>query len=95
MACDPKTYSGLNAAMMDAIRLDLAKMGMVMPQAPEGVVAHAEFGVEVQYRFSEQENTLWVQVSQKPFFVPCVMIYSRLDQAVARHQSGMDPANPH
>lgn len=95
MACDSKTYSGLSAAMMDAIRLDLAKMGMQMPATHEGVVAHLEFGVEVQYRFTEGESTLWVQISQKPFFVPCAMIYARLDQAVARHQMGQDPANPH
>jgi hypothetical protein len=59
------------------------------------VVAVVEFGVEVQYRFSEGEQTLWVMVSQKPFFVPCHMIYARLDQAVARHQMGADPATPH
>jgi hypothetical protein len=95
MACDSKTYSGLSAATMEAIRLDLSKMGMNMPNTPEGTVAVSEFGVEVQFRFSEQAATLWVQVSQKPFFVPCAMIYARLDQAVARHQSGADPATPH
>jgi hypothetical protein len=80
--------------MMDGIRVDLQKMGMQMPPAPEGVVMHIEFGVEAQYRFSEGDATLWVQVSKKPFFVPCGMIYSRMDQAVARH-TGDAPTHPH
>lgn len=91
MACEGKTYSGLTAVMLQAIRIDLGELGMVMEEAHVGIVVHKDFGVEAEYEYREEHQTLFVRINKKPFFVPCSMIYGRMDQAIARRQVSHDP----
>jgi|GEM_PF-2487862 hypothetical protein len=91
MACEAKSYHGLTPPMMEAIRMDLLKMGMTMCESYVGKVNYDAFGVEAEFEYHETDRVLHVKVSQKPFFVPCSMIYGKMDQTISRHQSGHDP----
>jgi hypothetical protein len=95
MACEGKKYHGLNEVMMRGIRLDLHQMGIPITEASEGVVMNQSYGVEVEYSYSDSEQSLFVRILQKPFFIPCSMIYGRLDQAIERRQMGHDPMADH
>lgn len=91
MACESKKYTGLTLLMMDRIRVDMQQMGMSMGEGHTGLVVHKDFGVEAEFSYHEGDQVLHVRITQKPFFVPCTMIYGRMDQAIARHQTGHDP----
>jgi|JI10StandDraft_1071094.scaffolds.fasta_scaffold1838141_2 hypothetical protein len=91
MACDAKTYHGLTDVMMRGIRIDLHQMGMSLPDGDQGIIVNQEYGVQVEFIYSNPELVLTVRIVEKPFFVPCSLIYGRLDQAIERRKMGHDP----
>lgn len=79
---------------MDGIREDMKSMGFAMT-GNEGTVTSEAFGVEVEYHYKEDAHNLTVTVTKKPFLIPCGMLYSRIDQAVARRRPAPDTPHHH
>lgn len=84
MACEPKTYGGVDATKMQQIRQELRKLGLTVPDTEQGKITSAEIGVEAEFRWDSAAQTVSVEIFQKPFFLPCGFIYGRLEQTINR-----------
>ena len=80
-------FPGSATALVDAIRAKMNGAGGRF----DGSDAVGEFTLptpigEIQGSYTVDKNTIWVEVSGKPFFVPCSAIEAKLLEIVrARH----------
>ncbi len=88
MACDPKSFSGVNSQTFAGIRIELAKIELELPEEHEGVITSKAYGVTAAYKLDEETEVLRVEVTKKPFFVPCGYIYGKLEEAFSRVKNG-------
>lgn len=84
MACDPKVYNDISPEIMDGLRRELANIELTLPEEDEGILHSSAFGVSANYKFDRTASTLRVEVTSKPFFVPCSYIFKKLDEAFER-----------
>ncbi|MEM0999570.1 MAG: hypothetical protein AAGN35_21105 [Bacteroidota bacterium] len=85
MACDEKVFSGVNAPKMTYVRAELRRLGLTVPDTDSGKITSAEIGVEAEFTWSAQAETLSIQIFQKPVFLPCAFIYGRLSQSLKQY----------
>ena len=88
MACDEKTFPNVDETTFKGIRGELAKIDLELPETHEGTITSAAYGVTAAYRLDETTKVLRVQVTKKPFFVPCNYIYGKLQEAFDRVKNG-------
>lgn len=88
MACDPRSFPGVDPKVFSGIRVELAKIDLELPETKEGTITSQAYGVTAAYRLDESTSTLHVEVTKKPFFVPCGYIYGKLEEAFARVKNG-------
>ena len=88
MGCEKKTFPNIDERTFYAIRGELAKIDLELPETHEGSITSAAYGVTAAYRLDLDQKVLHVQVTQKPFFVPCSYIYGKLNEAFERVQNG-------
>ncbi len=86
MACEAKAYSGICENKMAFIRKELRALGLSVPDDHEGHIRGADMGVVVEYRYTLHIEELWLKVHEKPFFIPCAFIFSRLENAIANYR---------
>ncbi len=84
MACDPRNFPNVDSKIFSGIRVELAKIDLDLPEEHEGTITSQAYGVTAAYRLDEPTSVLHVQVTKKPFFVPCTYIYGKLEEAFAR-----------
>ncbi len=84
MTCDPRTFPDVDPEVFSGIRAELAKIDLDLPEEHEGTITSQAYGVTAAYRLDKPTNVLHVQITKKPFFVPCTYIYGKLEEAFAR-----------
>jgi len=84
MACEKKTFTEITDSVMTGIRRGLAAMDMALPDADQGALHSAAYNVTAFYDFKRDQRILTVEVTEKPFFVPCAYIYKKIEEAVER-----------
>ncbi|HHG84615.1 MAG TPA: hypothetical protein ENJ82_07690 [Bacteroidetes bacterium] len=88
MACEEKVYEGVDAEKMKNIRIELGKLGLQVPETDTGKITSAQIGVEADFTWNPETQIIKVKVLEKPFFLPCAFIYSRLEQTINQDSSG-------
>ena len=66
---DCKEYEGINRTKLGELREELARQGVTIPEGDD-VAIKAPFGVELQAIYDEQNETLKICITDKPFYVP-------------------------
>lgn len=84
MACEKVTYSGVNAQVLENVRRELANIELTLPTSDSGELVSTAYGVTAAYEYVSTAETFSVQVTNKPFFVPCSYIHKKLEEAMAR-----------
>ena len=82
MACDPRTFSGVDATTFAAVQDSLRNEYGLEVDANEGEQSHR--GFTFTWSYDAAEETLRIQCTGKPFLVPCGVINSRIDQLAAK-----------
>ena len=88
MACEEKSYPNIDESSFTAIRKELSKIDLELPEDYEGEITSKAYGVTASYLFDPAIKTLKVKVVSKPFFVPCSYIYNKLSEAFERVTNG-------
>lgn len=96
VACEAKAYSGICINKFGYIKRELRQLGLQMPDDHSGRIVGPDIGVEAEFRYTEEIEELWLKVHEKPFFIPCAHIFSRLENAINNYQAapldlGPDP----
>lgn len=81
-ACDPFQFDNITADVFARITRELASKGFAL-SGPEGVV-NGPFGIVIEYRWNEQEQSLVIEVLEKSFFVSCSQIREQLASALGQ-----------
>lgn len=84
MACDPKVYTEVSPEVMNGLRRELAGIELALPETDQGILESAAYGVKANYNFDRTSAEMSVEITHKPFFVPCSYIYGKLDEAFER-----------
>lgn len=84
MACESTQYEDITEPVMAGIRRGLAAMDMALPEGNQGVLRSNAYNVSARFDFQPESKTLTVEVTEKPFFVPCSYIYKKVGEAVDR-----------
>jgi hypothetical protein len=80
MACSAVTYTGVTAAVFDCLKQKLTAAGIMVPAENNGVIAGE--GVKGTFSWDPAAATLIIQVTDKPFFLPCGTINDQIHKAV-------------
>ena len=80
--CDPVTYQGITPEVFGGLKKELESNGFSI-QGTSGVI-NGPFGIVMEYEWNEGAGTLYTQVIDKSFFVPCSQIYEQLNKAINR-----------
>lgn len=84
MACEKVVYDGISPSVLENVRLELSKIDLELPATETGEITSSAYGVTAAYEHSAAAETLSVQVTNKPFFVPCSYIHKKLEEALER-----------
>jgi hypothetical protein len=79
---DCKEYEGITRAKLADLRKDLARQGVTVPEGDD-VAVNAPFGIELQAIYDEQNKTLKICITDKPFYVPESQIWKIVDAGAA------------
>jgi hypothetical protein len=80
MACDPKTFNNVDQKVFDCLKGKLQSLGYSL-QGTSGTI-QGPMGIVIDYRWTDANATLFVEVTSKNFLVPCSRIYSELEKAI-------------
>ena len=78
--CDPVTYQGVSRQVFDGLKQELESNGFSVP-GTSGIIS-GPFSISVEYSWNEENSTLYTQVIDKSFFVPCSQIHDQLSRAL-------------
>jgi hypothetical protein len=81
--CDPVTYQGVTREVFEGLKQELESNGFSVP-GPSGIIS-GPFSIQVEYEWAEDDNTLYTQVVDKSFFVPCSQIHDQLSKALSKY----------
>lgn len=82
-----KYYGGITRSELDHLRRDLAKEGVTVPQG-DNVKFKGSFGVELQAIYDENKETLQINITKKPFYIPESEIWKIVDTGTAPYVGG-------
>lgn len=86
MACEEKVFADVNEAKMAYIRTELRNLGLTVPDTESGKITSLEIGVEADFNWNRDAQTLTIQLFQKPVFLPCAFIYGRLSSSISQYR---------
>ena len=78
--CDPITYEGVSANMFQSVKQELESNGFTVP-GTSGTI-HGPYSIVIEYEWNEADETLYIEVVDKSFFVPCSQIHTQLSNAL-------------
>lgn len=78
--CPPVTFNGVSSAVFERLRTELQRNGIDIPPGPSGSVTG--MGVSGRFAWDEQSGSLKLQVTDKPFLLPCSMLNDQMISAV-------------
>ena len=84
MGCEKKLFKNIDEQLLWVIRDEMGRSDLSMPEAFQGEVTSKAFGVTVAFDYSHDEEALSLEVTKKPLFIPCGMIYKKAEEAIDR-----------
>jgi hypothetical protein len=81
MACDPLTYSGVDASKWECAK-DVVRREYGIDIGSDSGEA-SERGFTLSWRYDPSTQELEVHCTDKPFFVPCGTVNGRIESAAA------------
>jgi hypothetical protein len=81
--CDPVTYQGVTPEIFAGLKQELESNGFNVPGS-SGIIS-GPFSIRVEYEWNEGDHTLYTQVVDKSFFVPCSQIHDQLSKALSKY----------
>lgn len=77
-----KNYSGITREELVNLRTDLAKEGITVPEGDD-VKIKGPFGIELNAAYDEQNETLGIRITKKPFYIPESEVWKIVDTGTA------------
>lgn len=77
-----KYYGGITRKELNNLRRDLANEGVSLPEG-DNVKVQGLYGVELQASYDENKETLKINITKKPFFIPESEIWKIVDTGTA------------
>jgi hypothetical protein len=90
MGCDPITFRGVNASVIDNMKQKLTGYGIHVPSGNEGEMEG--YGVKGHFKWDGVE-TLTLTITDKPMIIPCGMIKNKMQEFVGNY-SGVSLVTP-
>lgn len=81
MSCDPVKYSQVDASQWACVKALIGREYGMHFESHHGEASQR--GFTVRWAYDEREQTLCVECSNKPFFVPCGTVNKRIRDAAA------------
>jgi hypothetical protein len=85
MMADYKYYGGITRQELKSLRTDLAKEGVSVPEGDD-VMVEGPHGIQLQASYDESKQTLKINITKKPFFIPDSMIWNIVDSGVEPYE---------
>jgi hypothetical protein len=85
MMADYKYYGGITRHELKSLRTDLAKEGVSVPEGDD-VTVEGPHGIQLQALYDELKQTLKINITKKPFFIPDSMIWNIVDAGVEPYE---------
>jgi hypothetical protein len=82
MACDPLTFSGVDAPKWACAKDTVSREYGIRIESDRGEASKRGFTLRWTYEAGQQ--TLQIQCSKKPFLVPCGVVNNRINDAAAK-----------
>jgi hypothetical protein len=82
MACDPLTYSGVDASKWACAKDVVSREYGIRIESDRGEASRRGFTLKWAYDGGDQ--TLLIQCSEKPFLVPCGAVDNRINDAAEK-----------
>ncbi len=79
---ESKQYGNITRDELGNLRNDLAKEGITIPEGDD-VKIKGPFGVELNANYDEQNETLKICITKKPFYIPESEIWKIVDTGTA------------
>ena len=79
-ACPPKTYNGVSAPVFECLKQKLAGLGYEITGTSGSI--SGPFGIKIGFNWDENAGTLFTEVTDKNFLVPCSQIEKALAGAI-------------
>ena len=79
---DFKYYGGITREELINLRKDLEKEGVSVPEG-DNVIIQGIYGVELKASYDEIKETLKINITKKPFYVPESEIWKIVDTGTA------------
>ena len=81
MSCEPKTFNNVNPNVFECLKGKLQGLGYNL-EGSNGTI-NGPMGIVIDFKWTEADATLYIDVTAKNFLVPCSRIYAELDKAIA------------
>jgi hypothetical protein len=85
---DSKNYEGVTGGVLECLRQELRSVGITPPEGDSGTIEYQ--GVKLSMTYTAPSQTLAVEITSKPIFVPESLVWQLLD---ARIQKCVGDAN--
>jgi hypothetical protein len=82
-----RTYTGVTRADVDQIRSELGKFGIAIPEGDDVEVA-GPLGVRMQVKYDEQNQSLDLEIIEKPGYVSETQIWKVVEMSAGRAERG-------
>ena len=79
---ESKQYGNITRDELANLRKDLAKEGITVPEGDD-VKIKGPFGVELNATYDEQNETLEIHITKKPFYIPESEVWKIVDTGTA------------
>ena len=79
---ESKQYGGITRGELTNLKKDLAREGISVPDGDD-VAVKGPFGVELRATYDEAKETLKIQITKKPFYIPESEIWKIVDTGTA------------
>lgn len=77
-----KNYNNITREELGNLRNDLAKEGITVPEGDD-VKIKGPFGIELNAVYDEQQETLEIRITKKPFYIPESEVWKIVDTGTA------------
>jgi hypothetical protein len=77
--CTPQTFTGITAAVLACLQAKGAEAGV--PISGNSGTA-TTMGVTIRWNYDPTSETLVIEATDAPFYVPCSMVHSRVNELI-------------
>jgi hypothetical protein len=84
MSDHSKSYTGFTRQKLDKLKASLRSKGIDPPAGDVGVLRGK--GVVIEAKYNEASQTLWLNITEKPFIISYDYVWNLIDQEIRKLQ---------